>query len=125
MPMNPREPFFDRIFGPGCSEFWSQKVAWETQKAAWKAQRHAQRAAWKAQREAEKAERSARWLAHRWYHQSPFAAVWGMLWAVFWIGFLVLLVVSPEFRTGFVNFMLAIPKFVVHLMHALAGRAEI
>jgi hypothetical protein len=37
----------------------------------------------------------------------------------------LLLIFSPEFRTGAINFMLAIPKFVVHLMYALAGRAEV
>jgi hypothetical protein len=92
---------------------------------AWETQRHAQRAAWKAQRDAQRAAWRAQWHANRWLYRGPFAALWGLLWTVFWIGLLVLLVVSPEFRTSFINFMLAIPKFVVHLMYAVAGRAEI
>lgn len=122
MTMNPRGSILERLFGPDferhlgsvSSTFWYQKAAWEAQKASWKAQRHAQRAAWKAQCHAD-----------RWRHRGPFAAMWGLLWTVFWIGLLVLLVVSPEFRSSFVNFMLAIPKFVVHPLYSLAGRTEI
>jgi hypothetical protein len=125
MNMNPRGSFFDRAFGPGCSEFWGQKMAWQAQKAAWRAQRHAQRAAWKAQREAQKAAWRAQWHANRWHYRGPFAALWGLLWTAFWIGLVALLIFSPEFRTSAINFMLAIPKFVVHLLYAVTGQPEI
>ncbi len=125
MTMHPRGSLFDRLFGPGATNFWTQRAAWEAQKATWKAQRHAQKAAWKAANDAQRAAWRAEWRANRWRYRSPFAIVWGLLWTVFWLGFLVLLVVSPEFRTGFINFMLEIPKFVVHLLHTIVGRSEI
>ena len=134
MTMNPRGSFFDRLFGPGFdrlfgpegSNFWNQRAAWETQKAAWKAQRHAQRAAWKAANDGStRGVEGPSGAPIGGATRGPFAMVWGLLWTVFWLGFLVLLVVSPEFRTGFINFMLEIPKFVVHLLHTIVGRAEI
>jgi|GEM_PF-2493566 len=121
MIMNQREPFFDRVFGPGCAEFWRHKMAWETQKAAWNAQHRAQRAAWKAQRKAEREARRAR----RRYYWSPFAAVWSAFWTLFWIVVVALLIFSPVFRAAVMSFVVEIPRFVVHLLYALAGRAEI
>lgn len=121
MTIHPRPSFFDRLFGPGGPDVWGQRVAWETQKAAWRAQRHVQRATWKAQRDAQR----AAWRANRWQARGPFAAVWGMMWSVFWIGIALLLVISPEFRSSALSFLLSIPKFVVHVLHALLGRAEI
>lgn len=125
MTMNPRGSLFDRLFGPGTTSFWTQRAAWETQKAAWKAQRHAQRAAWKAANAAQRAAWKAEWRANRLRYRSPFAMVWGLMWAALWVGILALLVLSPEFRANFINFMMEIPKFVVHLLSTLAGRAEI
>lgn len=121
MTIHPRPSFFDRLFGAGSPEAWGQRVVWETQKAAWKAQRHAQRVACKAQRDA----RRAAWKANHWHARGPFAAVWGLMWSVFWIGFALLLVFSPEFRSSVLSFLLSIPKLAVHALHALLGRAEI
>jgi len=111
-------PGFDRLFGPGSSNLWRQR-------AAWRAQRQAQSAAWKAANDAQRAAWKAEWRTSRWRYRSPFAAVWKLIWTAVWIGVLVLLVVSPEFRASMTNFMLAIPRFVVHMLYALAGRSEI
>ena len=108
MTMNPRGSFFDRLFGPGCSNFWGQRMAWESQKAAWKIQRQAQRAAWKAANQAQRAAWKAEWRANRLRYRSPFAAVWGLMWAVFWVGVLFALVVSlkPGRSTRFATWSL-------------------
>ena len=121
MTMNPRPSFFDRLFGHGATDAWSQKAAWETQRAAWKARHQAQRIAWKAQRDAQR----AAWKANRWRYRRPFAAVWGLIWGVFWVGFALLLIVSPEFRARVMHFVLAIPQYAVHVLYTLAGRSEI
>jgi membrane glycosyltransferase len=121
MTIHPRLSFFERLFGAGGPNVWGQRVAWETQRAAWKAQRHAQRAAWKTQRDAKR----AAWRADHWHARGPFAMVWGLMWSVFWIGIALLLVISPEFRSSVLSFLLSIPKFVVQVLHALLGRAEI
>lgn len=121
MPMNSRPSLFDRLFAPGNANAWSQRAAWEAQKVAWKTQREAQRAAWKAQR---KAQRAARKIQRRQYG-GPFAALWGLVWTVFWVGLALLLVISPEFRARVMHFVVAIPQFVVHFLYALAGRSEI
>ena len=125
MTMNPRPSFIDRLFGPGTMNAWSQRAAWETQKAAWKAQRQAQRIAWKVQRDAHRAAWNKESHVDRWRYRGPFAALWGLVWTVFWVGFALLLVVSPEFRSRALHFVLAIPQFVVHALYAVAGRSEI
>jgi hypothetical protein len=125
MTMNPRPSFFDRLFGPGSSNAWSQWAAWQTQKTAWRAQRHAQRAAWKAQRDAQRAAWKAQAHARHWHYHGPFAALWGLAWTVFWVGLVLLLVFSPEFRARVMHFVVAIPQYVVRVLYALAGRSEI
>ena len=125
MAMNPHSSFFDRLFGPGSSDAWSQRTAWETQKARGKAQRQAQRIAWKAQRDAQRAAWKAQAHAARWRYRGPFAALWGLMWTVFWVGLALLLVISPEFRLRAMHFVVAIPQYVVHILYALAGRSEI
>jgi hypothetical protein len=131
MTTNSRESFFDRVFGPGTSAYWRElaawhaqhigwRIQWETQRAAWKAQR----AAWKAQRHAERAAWRAQRRAWRWqYH--PFGAVWGTLWTVAWIVFLAMIAFSPDFRHEFVNFVIQLPRLVVHFLQALVGKSEI
>jgi hypothetical protein len=121
MTMNPRPSFFDRLFGPGSPHAWSQWAAWETQKATWKAQRQAQRIAWKAQHDAQR----AAWKAQRRQYRGPFAALWSLIWTVFFVGLALLLVISPEFRARVMHFAEAIPQYVVHVLYALAGRSEI
>ena len=114
MTMNPHPSFFDRLFGPGNQATWDQRAAWETQKATWKAQRYAQRSAWKAQRHAD-----------RWRCRGPFAALGSVVWTVFWVGFGLLLMISPEFRSRVMHFVVAIPQFIVHVLYEVAGRSEI
>jgi hypothetical protein len=123
--MNPRPSFFDRLFGPGTTDAWGQRAAWETQKAAWKAQHHAQHIAWKAQRDAQRAAWRAQRDAGRWRYRGPFAALWGLVWTVFWVGLALLLIISPEFRARVMHFVVAIPRFIVHVLYEVAGRAEI
>jgi hypothetical protein len=125
MTMNPRPSFFDRLFGPGTSNAWSRKAAWETQKAIWKAQRQAQCIAWKAQRNAQRAAWKAQSHADRRRYRGPFAALWGLVWTVFWVGSALLLAVSPEFRSRALHFVLEISQCVIHVLYALAGRSEI
>jgi len=125
MTMNPRPSIFDRLFGPGNPNAWSQRAAWETQKATWKDQRQAQRSAWKAQRDAQRAAWKAQAHAARWRYRGPFAALWGLVWTVFWVGLALLLVISPEFRARVIHFVVEIPQYVVHVLYALAGRSEI
>ena len=125
MTMNPRPSFFDRIFGPGIADAWSQKAAWGAQRAAWKAQRQAQRIAWKAQRDAQRAAWRAQSHSFRWRYHGPFAVLWSLIWTVFWVGLVALLVISPEFRSRVMHFVVSIPQYIVHVLYALAGRSEI
>ncbi|MGO9239963.1 MAG: hypothetical protein ACLQBJ_04050 [Bryobacteraceae bacterium] len=104
------EPFFDQLFGSGADPLWNERAAWRAQKLAWKARR----AAWKAQ-----------WRSSRRAYRGPVAAVWGLSWIALWIGFGLLLALSPEFRHGFISFVQQIPELAVRALHALAGRAEI
>jgi hypothetical protein len=125
--MDPSRPatFFDKLFDSGSEPFWTSRAAWHAQKLAWKAQRQAQRAAWRAQRDAQRAAWRAQWHAGRWADRGPFGAIWRLFWLVFWIGFGLLIVFSPEFRDGFIGFVTQIPKLAVHVLQALLGRAEI
>jgi hypothetical protein len=125
MTMNSRPSFFDRLFGPVNQAAWDQRAAWETQTATWKAQHYAQRIAWKAQRDAQRAAWKAQRDAARWRYRGPFAALWGLVWTIFWVGFGLLLIVSPEFRSRVMHFLVAIPQFIVHVLYAAAGRSEI
>ncbi len=100
-------------------------MAWEAQKATWKAQRQAQQIAWRAQRDAQRAAWRAQRRANHWHYRGPFAALWGLLWTLLWVGLALLLVFSPEFRARVLEFVVAIPQFLVHVMYTLAGRSEI
>ncbi len=125
MTLNPRPPFFDRLFGPGTTEACCQKAAWDAQKVAWKAQRHAQRIAWKAERDARRAAWKAQAHTARWQYHGPFAELWGLMWAIFWVGFALLLIISPEFRSRVFHFVITLPQLVVHVLYSIAGRSEI
>jgi hypothetical protein len=120
-----RHTFFDELFDLAWDPFSAPFVSWKAQKIAWKAQRQTQRAAWRAQRDAQRAAWKAQWHADRWASRGPVAAIWGLFWVAFWIGFGLLMAFSPEFREGFIGFVIQIPKLFVHLLHVLAGHAEI
>jgi hypothetical protein len=135
MPNPNQSSVFDRWFGPGVAQQWAERLEWERQRwllhaqrqADWalrKAEYEANRHAWKAQRHAQRAEWRAQRAAYRWAHH-PFGAVWGLFWTAFWICFAFAIAFSPAFRTGFINFILELPKYAVHLLHLLMGRAEI
>jgi hypothetical protein len=135
MPNPNSSSVFDRWFGPDAARQWSEWIEWEARRWTWHAQRHAEWAAWKAEHEirrqawrAERAARRAEWRAQRdadRWARHPFGAVWGFFWTLFWIGFGLLMIFSPEFRSGFIAFVLDVPKYAVRLLHALVGRAEI
>lgn len=78
-----------------------------------------------AQRNAQRAACKAQWHADRWRYRGPFAAAWGLVWGVFCVGFALLLVISPEFRSRVLHFAVAIPQYIVHVLYVVAGRSEI
>lgn len=117
--------FFDRLFDSDSDSSWGTRASWKAQKIAWKAQRQTQRAAWRAQRDAQRAAWKAQWHADRWASRGPFAIVWGLFWVAFWVGFGLLMAFSPEFREGVMGFAIQVSKWVVHVLHVLAGHAEI
>lgn len=123
--MNPRPSLFHRLFGAGAANAWNQRAAWESQKLAWKAQRQTQKAAWQAQRNAQRAAWKAQSRSLRGRYREPFALLWSMVWSVFWVGLLVLLVISPEFRSRAMHLAMALPQYIVHVLYSLAGRSEI